>query len=63
MPNAIVRGKADKRHYVGDQLDNCTDFSSLYYRLAFEEVCTYIKNNKIFATKNIFIGAFGKLGY
>ncbi|KAG2195863.1 hypothetical protein INT46_005544 [Mucor plumbeus] len=37
VPNAIVRGKADKRHYVGDQLENCTDFSSLYYRLAFEK--------------------------
>ncbi|EPB83557.1 hypothetical protein HMPREF1544_09718 [Mucor circinelloides 1006PhL] len=37
VPNAIVRGKADKRHYVGDQMDNCTDFSSLYYRLPFEK--------------------------
>lgn len=58
MPNAIVRGKADKRHYVGDQLDNCTDFSSLYYRLAFEKVCIYIKNSKIFATKKYFYRGF-----
>ncbi|CEP12602.1 hypothetical protein [Parasitella parasitica] len=37
VPNAIVRGKSDKRHYVGDQIDSCTDFSSLYYRLPFEK--------------------------
>ncbi|KAI8331448.1 actin family [Choanephora cucurbitarum] len=36
VPNAIVRGKGEKRHFVGDQLDTCTDFSSLYYRLPFE---------------------------
>ncbi|KAI8646745.1 actin family [Parasitella parasitica] len=38
VPNAIVRGKSDKRHYVGDQMDDCNDFSSLYYRLPFEKV-------------------------
>lgn len=38
MPNAIVRGKADKRNYIADEFDNCTDFSSLYYRLPFERV-------------------------
>ncbi|KAG2205570.1 hypothetical protein INT47_005945 [Mucor saturninus] len=37
VPNAIVRGKTDKRNYVGDELDQCTDFSSLYYRLPFEK--------------------------
>jgi hypothetical protein len=53
VPNAIVRGKADKRHYVGDQLENCTDFSSLYYRLAFEKVCRYTKIAKYLPLKNI----------
>lgn len=38
IPNAIVRGKNNKRNYVGDELDECTDFSSLYYRLPFEKV-------------------------
>ncbi|GAA5812913.1 hypothetical protein MFLAVUS_006374 [Mucor flavus] len=37
VQNAIVRGKADKRQYIGDQLNECTDFSSLYYRLPFEK--------------------------
>lgn len=37
IPNAIVRGKADKRNYIGDQLEECKDFSSLYYRLPFEK--------------------------
>ncbi|KAI8349703.1 actin family [Blakeslea trispora] len=36
IPNAIVKSKGEKRQYIGDQLDNCTDFSSLYYRLPFE---------------------------
>ncbi|KAI8365927.1 actin family [Radiomyces spectabilis] len=36
VPNAIVRGRTDRRHYVGDELSQCTDFSSLYYRLPFE---------------------------
>ncbi|KAI8090104.1 actin-like protein ARP6 [Gilbertella persicaria] len=36
VSNAIVRGKTDKRNYIGDELDTCTDFSSLYYRLPFE---------------------------
>ncbi|KAI7872701.1 actin-related protein 6 [Spinellus fusiger] len=34
--NAIIRGRSDKRSFVGDQFDNCTDFSSLFYRLPFE---------------------------
>ncbi|KAI9351645.1 actin-like protein ARP6 [Pilaira anomala] len=37
VQNAIVRGKADKRQYIGDQLEECKDFSSLYYRLPFEK--------------------------
>ncbi|KAI8146488.1 actin-related protein 6-like protein, partial [Fennellomyces sp. T-0311] len=34
--NAIIRGRTDRRNYIGDQLEQCTDFSSLYYRLPFE---------------------------
>ncbi|KAI9495737.1 actin-like protein ARP6 [Zychaea mexicana] len=36
IPNAIIRGRTDRRNYVGDQVEQCTDFSSLYYRLPFE---------------------------
>lgn len=66
VPNAIVRGKADKRQYVGDQMDNCTDFSSLYYRLPFEKVGTYIKCDMVFATEfflSLISGASRQLGY
>lgn len=38
MTNAIVRGRNDRRFFIGDQLDDCTDFSSLFYRLPFERV-------------------------
>ncbi|CAO3651657.1 unnamed protein product [Cunninghamella echinulata] len=41
VPNIVIRGKNDgindKRYYIADQLSECTDFSSLYYRLAFEK--------------------------
>ncbi|KAI9472348.1 MAG: actin-related protein 6-like protein [Benjaminiella poitrasii] len=37
VPNAIARGKKDKRQYIGHELDDCTDASSLYYRLPFEK--------------------------
>jgi actin-related protein 6 len=43
IPNAIVRGKTNKQNYVGDELDECTNFSSLYYRLPFEKVMQAIK--------------------
>ncbi|KAI9023515.1 actin-related protein 6 [Phycomyces nitens] len=36
VQNAIIRGRTDNRSFVGDQLDDCTDFSSLFYRLPFE---------------------------
>ncbi|KAL1928194.1 hypothetical protein VTP01DRAFT_3110 [Rhizomucor pusillus] len=36
VTNAIVRGRNDRRFFIGDQLDDCTDFSSLFYRLPFE---------------------------
>ncbi|KAF7728358.1 Actin- protein 6 [Apophysomyces ossiformis] len=38
ISNAIIRGRTDRRHFIGDQLDQCTDFSSLFYRLPFEKV-------------------------
>ncbi|ORX56874.1 actin-related protein 6 [Hesseltinella vesiculosa] len=37
VPNVIVRGRTDRRYFIADQLDQCTDFSSLYYRLPFEK--------------------------
>ncbi|RHZ87784.1 hypothetical protein Glove_30g18 [Diversispora epigaea] len=33
----IARGKGDKKTFIGDQLNSCTDFSGLYYRLPFEK--------------------------
>lgn len=36
--NAIVRSKGDKTTYVGHEVENCQDFSSLHYRLPFEKV-------------------------
>ena len=42
IPNAIIRGRTDRRNYIGDQIDQCTDFSSLYYRLPFERVPDYL---------------------
>lgn len=38
VPNSIVRGKHDRRNFVGDELKNCQNYSSLYYRLPFEKV-------------------------
>ncbi|KAG0378626.1 Actin- protein 6 [Mortierella sp. AD032] len=35
--NNITRSKAERKTFVGDQLENCKDFSGLYYRLPFEK--------------------------
>ncbi|CAO3596054.1 unnamed protein product [Absidia cylindrospora] len=37
VPNVILRGRTDRRQYIADQVDECTNFSSLLYRLAFEK--------------------------
>ncbi|KAI8575246.1 hypothetical protein K450DRAFT_275789 [Umbelopsis ramanniana AG] len=37
IPNSIVRGKHDRRNFVGDELNNCQNYSALYYRLPFEK--------------------------
>ncbi|KAG2186345.1 hypothetical protein INT43_002783 [Umbelopsis isabellina] len=37
IPNSIVRGKHDRRNFVGDELYSCQNYSSLYYRLPFEK--------------------------
>ncbi|KAI1321205.1 Actin- protein 6 [Mortierella claussenii] len=37
IPNNITRSKAERRTFVGDQLEACKDFSGLYYRLPFEK--------------------------
>ncbi|KAI8875885.1 actin-related protein 6 [Backusella circina FSU 941] len=36
VPNAIYRGKHVKKSYIGDEIADCTDLSSLYYRIPFE---------------------------
>lgn len=38
ISNNITRSKAERKTFVGDQLDTCKDFSGLYYRLPFEKV-------------------------
>lgn len=38
ITNAVVRSKGDKRTYFGHELEQCTDFASLHYRLPFERV-------------------------
>ncbi|KAK3847701.1 MAG: actin family [Linnemannia gamsii] len=35
--NNITRSKTERKTFVGDQLENCKDFSGLYYRLPFEK--------------------------
>ncbi|KAG0341434.1 Actin- protein 6 [Podila horticola] len=37
IANNITRSKAERKTFVGDQLDTCKDFSGLYYRLPFEK--------------------------
>ncbi|KAI9268776.1 actin-like protein ARP6 [Sporodiniella umbellata] len=37
IANTIVRSKSNKKNYIGDQFEECKDFSSLYYRLPFEK--------------------------
>ncbi|KAF9176945.1 Actin- protein 6 [Haplosporangium sp. Z 767] len=37
IPNNITRSKAERKTFVGDQLETCKDFSGLYYRLPFEK--------------------------
>ncbi|KZV90002.1 actin-like protein ARP6 [Exidia glandulosa HHB12029] len=36
IQNAAMRSKLDKRLYVGHEIEECTDFESVTYRLAFE---------------------------
>ncbi|PCH39816.1 actin-like protein ARP6 [Wolfiporia cocos MD-104 SS10] len=37
ITNAIVRSKGDKTTYIGHELGNCRDYSSLHYRRPFEK--------------------------
>ncbi|KIL00217.1 hypothetical protein PAXRUDRAFT_130412 [Paxillus rubicundulus Ve08.2h10] len=37
IPNAVVRSKGDRTTYVGHEINQCKDFSSLHYRLPFEK--------------------------
>ena len=37
IPNAIIKAKSEKRRaFVGDQIDDCRDLSSLFYMLPFQ---------------------------
>lgn len=37
-PNAIARSKNEKRTYVADEVDACTDFAGMLYKRPFERV-------------------------
>ncbi|KAH7885477.1 actin family [Phlebopus sp. FC_14] len=37
VPNAVARSKGDRSTYVGHEIERCSDFSSLHYRLPFEK--------------------------
>lgn len=37
IPNNITRSKAERKTFIGDQLETCKDLSALYYRLPFEK--------------------------
>eukprot|EP00126_Sphaerothecum_destruens_P012824 Sdes_comp21954_c0_seq1m20497 len=37
FPNAIMRNRTQKRNFVGIQIENCNDFSSLYYKRPFQK--------------------------
>ena len=38
MPNCITKAKSEKRRaFVGDQIDDCRDLSSLFYMLPFQK--------------------------
>eukprot|EP00324_Dicrateria_rotunda_P009291 CAMPEP_0206177164 /NCGR_PEP_ID=MMETSP1474-20131121/60438_1 /ASSEMBLY_ACC=CAM_ASM_001110 /TAXON_ID=97495 /ORGANISM="Imantonia sp., Strain RCC918" /LENGTH=195 /DNA_ID=CAMNT_0053588783 /DNA_START=6 /DNA_END=590 /DNA_ORIENTATION=- len=39
MPNGLAKSKTEHKVFVGDQLENCTDFSALQYRLSLERGC------------------------
>jgi len=36
ITNAIIQSKGDKTTYIGHEIQNCRDYSSLHYRLPFE---------------------------
>lgn len=38
VQNAAMKSKVDKRMYIGHEIDECTDFEYVTYRLAFERV-------------------------
>lgn len=38
FPNSIVRSRAEKKVFVGDEVENCKDLSGLAYRRPFERV-------------------------
>ncbi|EEC11002.1 conserved hypothetical protein, partial [Ixodes scapularis] len=38
IPNCITKAKSERRRqFVGDQLDDCKDMSSLFYLLPFQK--------------------------
>lgn len=56
IQNAIIRSKGDKTTYFGQEFEQCTDYSSLNYRLPFEKVSpsvslTFMMRYSIFTVK------------
>ena len=39
MFNGLAKSKSEHKVFVGDQLENCQDFSALQYRLSLERGC------------------------
>ena len=38
IPNCITKAKSEKRRaFIGDQIDDCRDLSSLFYMLPFQK--------------------------
>ena len=39
MPNGLAKSKSEHKVFIADQLDGCSDFSALQYRLSLERGC------------------------
>jgi len=57
MPNCITRAKNERKNFIGDQISECTDTSSLFFRRPFEK--GYVTNWEV--QKEIWSRAFQKL--
>ena len=44
IPNSCSKIKSERRKvFIGDQLNECKDFSGLFYILPYQKVCLYLK--------------------